>query len=84
MWSNLILEFAAESRIFELELSSETMASSLFTNSNINRVDSTFELTFVGKLSQETLHAILDEMVANGTRHAAQGSTANLQDKRNG
>jgi hypothetical protein len=55
MWASMMLDYAAQERIFELEVSNKTLASPLFTNANINR-----------KLSTETLLAIIDEMVSNG------------------
>ena len=57
MWATLILDYAAQRRIFELELSSETLAWPLFSNPTINR-----------RLSPDTLSSILDEMAANGTQ----------------
>lgn len=60
MWSGLILDWASRERVFELELTSETLALPLFANASINR-----------KLDAGMLKEILDKMAASGkTIHA--------------
>lgn len=55
MWSELILDWASEERVFELELTGETLALPLFSNASINR-----------KLSADMLREILDHMATSG------------------
>lgn len=56
MWSAIILDWASKEHVFELELTSETLELSIFSNATINR-----------KLGAEMLREILNEMVASGT-----------------